>query len=101
MNRLFVCFFVCLFVFSFGSLLYVILLIDCGAPAKTGYAYSVTTGTTYGETASVSCAEGYEGTISSSSVTCEAAGTWTDVTGCTIKGTIKFMKCSKFMSINS
>ena len=60
---------------------------DCGTPSKTGYAYTATTGTTYGETSSVACAEGYEGTISTSSVTCEAAGTWTDVTGCTIKGT--------------
>ena len=64
---------------------------DCGTPSKTGYAYTAETGTTYGETSSVACAEGYEGTISASSVTCEAAGTWTDVTGCTIKGTTSLL----------
>ena len=64
---------------------------DCGSPSKTGYAYTATSGTTYGETSSVACADGYEGTVSASSVTCEAAGTWTDVTGCTIKGTITLL----------
>lgn len=63
---------------------------DCSTPTKTGYAFSGTTGTTYGETSSVSCAEGYEGTVSSSTVICEATGTWTDVTGCGIKGTTRF-----------
>ena len=59
---------------------------DCGTPTKSGYAYSSATGTTYGETSAVACAVGYEGTISSSTVTCEATGAWTDVRGCTIKG---------------
>lgn len=65
-------------------------IIDCGTPAKTGYAYTSTTGTTFGETSSVACADGYEGTISASTVTCESSGTWTDVTGCTIKGGGKY-----------
>ena len=60
--------------------------IDCGTPAKTGYTYTGTSGFTYGETSSVACADGYEGTISISTVTCEATGAWTAVTGCTIKG---------------
>ena len=59
---------------------------DCGTPAETGYTYTSTSGTTYGETSSVACTDGYEGTISTSTVTCEATGAWTDVTGCTIKG---------------
>ena len=56
---------------------------------KTGYSYSGTTGTTFSETSTVSCGEGYEGTASPSTVTCEATGTWTDVTGCNIKSTLK------------
>ena len=59
---------------------------DCGTPSKTGYTYSDTSGTTYEETSTVSCAIGYEGMISTTSVTCQATGSWTDVTGCSIKG---------------
>ena len=59
----------------------------CGTPTKTGYDFTGTTGSTYGETSFVSCAAGYEGTVSPSSVTCEATGMWTDVTGCSIKST--------------
>ena len=74
--------------FEILLIIHVYFFKDCGTPTKTGYAYSGTTGTTYGETSSVSCEVGYEGTVSSSTVTCQASGTWMDVTGCSIKGTI-------------
>lgn len=79
---------ICEHVYACTARLYICILNfqDCGTPSKTGYAYSGTTGNTYGETSSVSCAVGYEGTVSPSTVTCDAAGTWTDVTGCSIKG---------------
>ena len=52
----------------------------------TGYAFTGTTATTYQGTSSVSCATGYDGTASPTSITCEASGIWTSVSGCTIKG---------------
>ena len=59
---------------------------DCGSPGETGYAFTGTTATTYGGTSSVSCASGYEGTASPATVSCDSTGSWSTVTGCTIKG---------------
>lgn len=78
----------------------VVLSKDCGPPATTGYAYSDTSGNTYGETSSLSCAVGYEGAASPSTVTCEATGAWTNPTGCTIKGTTKLILLDRGMYEN-
>ena len=65
----------------------VCLISDCGTPSETGYTYTGTTATTYQGTSSVTCAIGYDGTASPTTVTCEDTGSWTTVSGCTIKGT--------------
>jgi hypothetical protein len=57
-------------------------IVSCGQPpAATGYTIA-SGGTTYGSTRSVSCAAGYAGTAAS--ITCQASGTWTTSSGCTI-----------------
>ena len=61
-------------------------MLDCGTPTVTGYDFTGTTATTYQGTSSVSCTAGYDGTASPTTVTCEASGSWTTVSGCTIKG---------------
>ena len=71
----------------FLKLYFVTKTLDCGSPVETGYLFTSTTATTYGGTSSVSCADGYNGTASPNSVTCEASGSWTSVSGCKIKGT--------------
>ena len=62
------------------------LIADCGTPSETGYTFTGTTTTTYQGTSSVSCATGYDGTANPSTVSCEDTGSWTLVSGCTIKG---------------
>ena len=59
---------------------------DCGTPSATGYVFTGTTATVYQGTSSVSCATGYDGTASPTTVTCEDTGSWTTVSGCGIKG---------------
>ena len=61
-------------------------LLDCGTPTVTGYTFTGMTATTYQGTSSVTCATGYSGTASPTTVTCEDSGSWTSVSGCTIKG---------------
>ena len=55
----------------------------------TGYTFTSTTATTYGGTSSVSCAKGYDGTASPATVSCQADGSWTTVSGCGIEGIYK------------
>ena len=64
------------------------MVLDCGSPAETGYAFTGTTATTYQGTSSVTCATGYSGTASPTTITCEDTGSWSSVSGCTIKGTV-------------
>ena len=64
--------------------------IDCGTPTVIGYAFTGTTATTYQGASSVSCATGYDGTASPTTINCEASGSWTSVSGCTIKGKYGF-----------
>ena len=71
------------------------ILSDCGTPSETGYTFTGTTATTYQGTSSASCATGYEGTASPTFVTCEDTGSWTSVSGCTIKGICAFVFLSK------
>ena len=68
-----------------------IILLDCGTPSTAGYVFSGTTATTYQGTSSVSCATGYDGTASPASITCEASGSWTSLSGCTVKGNMDFI----------
>ena len=53
-----------------------------------GYSFSTPTANTFGGTASVACATGYNGTATPASVECEDTGTWTTVSGCSIIGII-------------
>ena len=64
---------------------------DCSTPSETGYVFTGTTATTYLGTSNVACATGYDGTASPAQIQCEASGSWTVVTGCTIKGKIHFL----------
>ena len=57
-----------------------------------GYEFTGTTATTYQGTSSVSCTTGYDGTASPTTITCEASGSWTTVSGCTIKGNTDFVQ---------
>ena len=59
---------------------------DCSTPTETGYDFTGTTATTYLGTSNVACATGYDGTASPAQIQCEANGSWTTVTGCTITG---------------
>ena len=59
---------------------------DCNTPSETGFDFTGTTATTYLGTSNAACATGYDGTASPAQVQCEASGSWTAVTGCTIKG---------------
>ena len=68
-----------------------ILLLDCNTPSLAGYRYTGYGVTTYNEQSNVTCAPGYDGTASPSTVTCMDSGDWTTVTGCTIKGTITLL----------
>ena len=61
-------------------------MLDCSSPAVTGYAFTGYMTTTYASTASVTCAAGYDGSATPSAVTCLDTGSWTTVSGCTIKG---------------
>ena len=58
---------------------------DCGDPAPDNGSSNTPKGTTYGETAIISCDEGY--VLSGSAfITCEESGNWSDVATCQIKG---------------
>ena len=61
---------------------------DCGSPSQEGYTLTANLDTTYTMEANVdtSCATGYTGTPDQSVVTCQASGTWTTATGCTVVG---------------
>ena len=64
------------------------IISDCGDPATTyqGYTFGTSTGTTYQSTHEITgCNTGYDGSASMT-LTCEASGSWTTPTGCTIKG---------------
>ena len=52
--------------------------------ADTGYAVVSAPVTTYEGISTMNCATGYEGTAAN--ITCEAGGSWSTQTGCTIKG---------------
>ena len=63
---------------------------DCGDPTTdqtfAGYTFGTSTGTTYQSTHQITgCDPGYDGSASQT-LTCEASGSWTTPTGCTIKG---------------
>ena len=66
---------------------------DCSIPSETGYDFTGTTATTYLGTSNAACATGYEGTPSPTQIQCEAGGSWTAVTGCTIKGKKYYFIC--------
>ena len=66
---------------------------DCSTPSETGYDFTGTTATTYLGTSNAACATGYEGTPSPTQIQCEAGGSWTAVTGCTIKGKKYYFIC--------
>ena len=77
----------------YGYLLFLLyFILDCGTPAEMGYDFTGITATTYQGTSSVSCAAGYDGTPSPTTITCEASGSWTTVFGCTIKGITAFIE---------
>ena len=62
-----------------------IYLSDCGTPtADTGYVVGLYSTTTYGSSATMRCATGYDGTAVD--ITCTAGGTWSSQTGCSIVG---------------
>ena len=65
---------------------------DCSTPSETGYDFTGTTATTYLGTSNAACATGYDGTASPAQIQCEDSGSWTTVTGCTIKGNTLFCK---------
>ena len=67
-----------------------IIISDCGDPITDpsfqGYTFGTSTGTTYQSTHQITgCDAGYDGSASQT-LTCEASGSWTTPTGCTIKG---------------
>ena len=66
---------------------------DCSIPSETGYDFTGTTATTYLGTSNAACATGYEGIASPAQIQCEAGGSWTAVTGCTIKGKKYYFLC--------
>ena len=66
-----------------------------------GYDFTGTTATTYLGTSSVSCATGYDGTASPTTIICEASGSWTAVSGCIIMGNTDFVQILfKYIKIN-
>ena len=72
---------------------------DCSTPSETGYEFTGATATTYLGTSNVTCATGYDGTASPPQIQCEASGSWTAVTGCTIKGKPLFSMTPCVMSL--
>ena len=70
---------------------------DCRAPtADTGYVVVSALVTTYEGISTMTCATGYEGTAAN--ITCEAGGSWSSQTGCSIVG--KYCSYpSKYMSL--
>ena len=58
---------------------------DCGTPTEdTGYLVVSYSLTTYESISTMTCDTGYEG--SAFDITCEAGGSWSNQTGCTIVG---------------
>ena len=78
--------------YPFHLVFFFCLTLDCGTPTVTGYAFTGTTATSYQDTSSVTCATGYSGTASPATITCEDSGSWTSVSGCTIKGSADFIE---------
>ena len=73
---------------------------DCGTPLESGYEFNGTIATTYQSTSSVACATGFDGTASPTTVTCEATGDWTGVSGCIIKGIVISYKICTYCFLN-
>ena len=76
---------------------YCLLILDCDYPTKVGYNLGTPTANTYNSTVSVnSCDTGYTGNPSLAELTCEENGTWSEVSGCTIVGTLAMINYAIF-----